>query len=170
MVWDRLSGLVGRGEELSHRDRPESMPTLKEVDRARAWSEKPTSPTNVPPQPVEIAATAVQARLESACSTASAQEARFSCLNLVHSLQSEEFLYRTISLWTFWTPPSAMTRRKVSLKAVLEARIRNCHKSSSGRSAARLVTLGNVLSSMTTELAPVLSYSPMAWMTLIALP
>ena len=49
---------------------------------------------NEPAQTIEIAATAVQARLELALGPASAQKARFSCLNLLHSLQSEDFLYR----------------------------------------------------------------------------
>lgn len=46
---------------------------------------------NEPAQTIEIAATAVQARLELALGPASAQKARFSCLNLLHSLQSEDF-------------------------------------------------------------------------------
>ncbi|WP_245508781.1 hypothetical protein [Bradyrhizobium zhanjiangense] len=46
------------------------------------------------PKKIEIAATDVQARLELAFSPGSAQKARFSCLNLVHSLESEDFLYR----------------------------------------------------------------------------
>jgi len=122
---------------------------------------------NEPAQPIEIAATAVQARSELAF-TASAQKARLSYLNLVHSLQLKISSTATICLWTFWTPPSAMYGGSCPSRLCLRPGSRNCHKSSSGRPAARLVTLGNVLSSMTTALAPALSYAPIAWMTLIA--
>jgi hypothetical protein len=41
MMWNRFEGRWLRGEEFSYPERPENMPTMKEVERARAWNEKP---------------------------------------------------------------------------------------------------------------------------------
>ena len=40
-VWARFQGRWLRGEEFSYAERPENMPMMKEVDRTRAWNEKP---------------------------------------------------------------------------------------------------------------------------------
>jgi hypothetical protein len=41
MYWGRFKGRWLRGEEFSYPERPENMPTMKEVERARSWIEKP---------------------------------------------------------------------------------------------------------------------------------
>ena len=41
MAWDRFQGRWLRGEEFSYPERPEKMPTMKEVTRASSWNEKP---------------------------------------------------------------------------------------------------------------------------------
>lgn len=41
MAWDRFQGRWLIGEEFSYPERPENMPTMKEVSRPAAWNEKP---------------------------------------------------------------------------------------------------------------------------------
>jgi hypothetical protein len=41
MVWNRFEGRWLRGEEFSYPERPENMPTMKQVATVKSWSSKP---------------------------------------------------------------------------------------------------------------------------------
>jgi hypothetical protein len=41
MFWDRFQDRWLRGEEFTYSERPENMPRMKEIDRARPWNAKP---------------------------------------------------------------------------------------------------------------------------------
>jgi hypothetical protein len=40
-MWNRFEGRRLRGEGFSYPERPENKPAMKEVERRRAWNEKP---------------------------------------------------------------------------------------------------------------------------------
>ncbi|HEY3794778.1 MAG TPA: hypothetical protein VGM09_23395 [Bradyrhizobium sp.] len=48
MFWDRFQGRWLRGEEFAYPERPENMPSMKDIDRSRPWiKSRPTSDDRV---------------------------------------------------------------------------------------------------------------------------